>query len=812
MYKASLLCMLFCLLLSADIRSQPATLPGTSTYTYHPPHTDKESWQRLNLWLSATYLYVAKEAQADQDSCLLLASRSLGMSRFSILAEGFGNKKLFSQSHWIDIGDPSTGIRLLSKTTGKEHLQQLLLLGSFYAFQPRSNVHYKDSAVYYLTKAITESKALKEGKPGRIALCLLGKIYLQAYDNKGDSIFNILINQCKKAGDKETEARAIAYRGIYTAPMQNTFQRKISDLQQASDLYHSQGNIEGEINVLTDLGYVFSAVGQQQQAYAAFLKALSLEEAIQFPYTHYNTDVLTMITFFQGKFGEPLRYTRQTIKVAESCRDSIGWAHFYSRLAYLYSSENRQQESVDMAQKAVARFIIDRNPAVYHILDLVVNALNEEGRAKEALALVRDVSKKIDTALVVSDLFFYHEILSDCYINLNELDSAEIHIKKMDSLETKAEAVRGPFRRSSVNDRSALVFLKRGQYSKAKEYLDKHFRIPSYGHRTLTSDLMAYRLLITTDSALGDNASVISHYKEYTKLLDSNFKVTKIRQAEELQVIYETQERESQITALNQKARQTKLVNNLSLAGIAAVIIIAALLYRQNRLKQKNNKIITLKNDQLQDLLADKEWLLKEIHHRVKNNLEIIMSLLNSQSKYIYNDAALSAINDSQRRVQTISLIHQKLYQSENTSFIDMQQYIDELISYLQDSFDTGGRIVIEQDIAPVRLDVVKAIPVGLIINEAIVNAVKYAFPLRQKGLVRISLKYSSADHLLLNISDNGIGLPSDVNLSKRDSLGFSLMRGLTRQLDGVMSIENNNGVHLSIRFSPLTNLSYEYE
>ncbi|MRG44232.1 hypothetical protein GFS24_03860 [Chitinophaga sp. SYP-B3965] len=810
MFRVILIGMLSCLLLSAGARSQSVTRPEISAYAYYPPDQDKESWQRLNLLLSGTFLYVAKEALTDQDSCLLLASRSLGLSRFSVLAEGFGDQQLFARSKWIDQGDPATGIRFLSAATGRDHLQLLLLLGAYYTFQPGSYARYKDSVEYFLHKAVKESKVLKEERWGRIALCLLGKVYLQGNDNKGDSICNILIDACRKAGDKEMEARTIAWRGMYTTVMQTTFQRKVTDLQLAADRYHSLGDIEGEINVVTDVGYVFTAIGQHQKAYEAFLKALSLAEAIRFPYTHYNTDVLAMITLFQGKFGEPYRYTRQTIKVAESCRDSIGWAYFYSRLSQLYDFEDRPKEGLDMAQKAIARFIIDRNPAGYNILLAVIHHMNKEGRAKEALQLVQDFSKKVASPVSVSDLFFYHHTLAYCYTHLNELGVAEIHIKKMDSLETVAEAIRGPLRRSSVIFRSAEAFFKRGQYQQAKEYLEKYFLIPSYGSHTIMNDLQAYHLMIDADSALGDKASVISHYKEYAKLLDSNFKVTKIRQAEELQVVYETQEKEIQIAALNLQAKQTALVKNLTLAGIAAVVIIAVLLYRQNRLKQRSNQIITHKNGQLEDLLADKEWLLKEIHHRVKNNLQIIMSLLDSQSRYIDNDAALTAINDSQRRVQAISLIHQKLYQSENSSSISMPHYIDELISYLQDSFDTSSHAVIEQDVEPLKLDVAKAIPLGLIINEAIVNAIKYAFPGQQKGIVRISLKNSGADHLLLDISDNGIGLPLDVKVSKPNSLGFSLMRGLTRQLDGTYSIESNNGVHIFIRFSALNNQLYE--
>lgn len=773
----------------------------TPQYTSHHPSEDKESWQRLNLLLSSTFIVVVKEGQVEHDTCLSMASRSLGLSRISVLAEGIDGPELPRLSRWIDLQQPGTGVRMLATITDRKHIELLLLLASYYAFQPNSYYRYKDSVDYFVNTALQESRLLKEDRLGRQGLCLLGKIYVQANDPKGDSIFTLVINQSRRAGDKLTEARATAYRGIYAAPNQFTFQQKLTDLQTAAGLYRQLGNSEGEINVLTDLGYMLVVTGQLQPANEIFSKALALAEAIRFPYTQYITDALAMVTSFQGKFGEPFRYTLQTIKTAENVRDSIGTAYFFSRLAILYASEGRAKESMEMAQKSVNRFILTRDPSVYAILNMVVDDMCNEGRATEALKLVFDISKAVGSPKTLSEMFTYNDALAGCYLSLDRLNQAEAHVRTMDSLETKAEAIRGPLSRTIVTDMYGHLFFKRRQYKKAREYFEKHFIVPSYGQHTLQNNLGTYRSLIATDSALGDHLSAIRHYARYTALLDSTFQVTKIRQAEELRVLYETQEKESQIAALNQQAKQTRLVKNLTLAGIGLVAVIAALLYRQSRLRKKNNQLISGQNEQLQNLLADKEWLLKEIHHRVKNNLQIIMSLLDSQSVYIDDNAALTAINDSQRRVQAISLIHQRLYQSENSSSINMPLYIDELVDYLKESFGTGNRIVIEQEIEPLKLDVATAIPLGLIINEGIVNAMKYAFPNDRRGNVRICLCEDDSRCLRLKIGDNGVGLPSGFDVSKQNSLGFSLMQGLTRQLDGNFDFKSENGLHLSIQF-----------
>jgi two-component sensor histidine kinase len=223
------------------------------------------------------------------------------------------------------------------------------------------------------------------------------------------------------------------------------------------------------------------------------------------------------------------------------------------------------------------------------------------------------------------------------------------------------------------------------------------------------------------------------------------------------------------------------------------------LLYRQYRNKQKTNNVITRKNEQLQHFLTEKEWLLKEIHHRVKNNLQIVMSLLNSQSAYIDNEPALAAIHDSQHRVHAMSLIHQKLYGTDNVSSIDMPSYIRELTAYLRDSFDSGQRIHFEYNIAPLELDVSQAVPVGLILNEAITNSMKYAFPDDQTGVVSICLSNVTSNRWLLSMSDNGVGIA--VDSKKTGSLGMSLMKGLSEDLDGDFSIENNNGTMIKVSF-----------
>jgi two-component sensor histidine kinase len=242
-------------------------------------------------------------------------------------------------------------------------------------------------------------------------------------------------------------------------------------------------------------------------------------------------------------------------------------------------------------------------------------------------------------------------------------------------------------------------------------------------------------------------------------------------------------------------------------AGIALLGLILLLGYSRYRLKQQANRqleekqtAINLQNDSLKQLVNEREWLLKEIHHRVKNNLQIVISLLNSQSLYLKDNAALNVIRESQHRMNSISLIHQKLYQGDNLSGIDMRDYIFELAIYLQDSFDTRGKIAFLMDIERLILDVSQAVPLGLILNEAITNAIKYAFKEQlEDAKISISFRQREQQGLLLSISDNGAGLPPDFDLGNSLSLGMNLMLGLSRQLGGKMELKNEEGLHIQI-------------
>jgi PAS domain S-box-containing protein len=205
---------------------------------------------------------------------------------------------------------------------------------------------------------------------------------------------------------------------------------------------------------------------------------------------------------------------------------------------------------------------------------------------------------------------------------------------------------------------------------------------------------------------------------------------------------------------------------------------------------------------QLQAAVKEKEVLLKEIHHRVKNNLQIIYSLFRLQGKKINDPEAAEIMLDCQNRVKSIALIHEKLYRSEDLSEIDLKHYIPNLVASLFSSYRANSNTIkLLTQIDEVCLDMDRAVPCGLIINELISNALKYAFPEDKEGEIRLELCSGEDNQITLMISDNGIGMPEVPNSTKNEKLGLSLVRDLVHQLKGTLEINGQEGTLFKVMF-----------
>lgn len=203
---------------------------------------------------------------------------------------------------------------------------------------------------------------------------------------------------------------------------------------------------------------------------------------------------------------------------------------------------------------------------------------------------------------------------------------------------------------------------------------------------------------------------------------------------------------------------------------------------------------------EIEESLKEKEILLKEIHHRVKNNLQVISSILNLQSSFIEDEKTLDILQESRNRIRSMAIIHENLYRTEDFSSINFSSYLSNLINNLISSYRIGGEIVLKTDIDEVDLILDQAIPCGLLVNELITNALKYAWNEGEKGIISVVLKEEN-NKVSLCVGDNGKGLPDDFDQMKTETLGLQLVSTLVEQLDGNLAVEVDNGTNYLINF-----------
>ncbi|MEY8848515.1 tetratricopeptide repeat protein [Psychroserpens sp. XS_ASV72] len=344
------------------------------------------------------------------------------------------------------------------------------------------------------------------------------------------------------------------------------------------------------------------------------------------------------------------------------------------------------------------------------------------------------------------------------------------------------------------------VYVMQGNYEKALPYnLQAIDLIKKTGrNRNLWENYMHVSEIY---ESLGDYKNALYYHQLYASEHES-FKDNVILSLEnEAQAKYEVGQKNATILFQDEKIDQqqrTKILY-IILTGLLAIILFG-LFYNYRKRKKRNEQLVSL-NSELDKKNQQNELLLKEIHHRVKNNLELVKSLIALQSAQLEDSATKDAMIASQNRVQSMGIIHQKLYQGENLGSIDMKSYFINLGDGILDTFDAEDKVKIECAMEQLELDVDTAVPIGLIVNELLTNALKYAFPKDRKGNIEISLSRVNQDTLSLKIKDDGIGKTEGISATGT-GFGTQLIKLLTHQLNGKMEEQHQNGTSFLFEFN----------
>lgn len=648
-----------------------------------------------------------------------------------------------------------------------------------------------------------------------ISKLLIAKILNESHRHDGRRAISVeAYNILKQCDLPRLQAEALIEIG-------GTYQNSPADLPAKIYYYESAVKIYQRIHddmsaasMLEFVGDLYNLNTDYKKSLETLQLALSLYKKVHYARLHGVYSLIGSTYNFLNDFSNALRYNLMAMEMGEKLHETGSiMSPIYNRLGMIYNSMEEYQKAYDCFSRGLHIAYLNRDTISIQSMQINISyVIRKRGDYSAALDTLRSLERLNPPVDDDGRADVYARYLST-YREMKAFDKAMPYYKEL--VAGYRRGLQYPSVRQSTQMAIASYLQALGRMEESRPYLndfvEESKKIVQPAAREMNVQLLLYR----ADSAAGNIAGAMAHFLQFKRWSDTVRNVTRTRQMALFQIQFETAQKDQDIQLLTQKSalqeaslQKEVIFRNVIFAGGCALMIILALTYNRSRIKQRSNlqlqqkqEEINIQNEQLMKLLQEKEWLLREIHHRVKNNLQIVISLLNSQSVYLDNQDAIDAIRNSQHRMYAMSLIHQKLYQTDNLATIDMSWYIRELSAYMKESFPTAATISFHLEISPLELDVAQAVPLGLILNEAVSNAIKYAFKGRSEGRIDISLENIAGQQWRLCIFDNGTGLPATFDLEATTSLGMNLMRGLSDQLDATFTVESKEGTIITIVF-----------
>lgn len=559
----------------------------------------------------------------------------------------------------------------------------------------------------------------------------------------------------------------------------------IEELKKAAHIYNEDDKLLEYARTQNMIGVGFKNMADFDHALTHYLEALDIlkkiDDTTEIARVYTNLGVLSKNA---GNNEKALEYHRKSLDLYNALSDQIGIGNCFNNMGVVYKNMGNYELAIDWYREAIDIWK-QTNDVLNHSRSLnnmgVVYALQE--RWEEALITYEEA---LEMRLSVMDL----EAMPGLQFNIGE------------------------------------VHLNMGHYAQAERILTEALAAAESSNERLAR-LEIYKTFARLMSETNRYEEAFQFSKAYTELNDSIYGVEKIRIIEETESKYRLQaqeeraEQEAELrrvaeeNAENAKARNEAIEqrNILLYIGIGGITILGLLLtlsvFRRYRQAKRSRMELEEKNRILQETLLskeEKEILLREIHHRVKNNMQIISSLIRLQAGNMDDPQVNVALAETQNRIKSMALVHEELYQTKDLAKLDVKQYIQKLIDEIIRTYNINTKVTKIMEVDSLKLGIDSLIPIGLIINEVISNSLKYAFKQRDKGVITIRL--SSNDHRLkLYLADDGKGA-DNFDPESFDSLGMDLIGALTDQLDGTYSLETENGFAYAFDFPDTTSKS----
>ncbi|TAI48648.1 tetratricopeptide repeat protein [Flagellimonas allohymeniacidonis] len=472
------------------------------------------------------------------------------------------------------------------------------------------------------------------------------------------------------------------------------------------------------------------------------------------------------------------------VKPTIADNDSYGLAEYHSKVGNYLRLDNSAPTAMSELKKAKA------------YLDVFINDISKEKTEQQLFDA--DLLK----AEIEGNIGKCHVLLGEYEEAIPLLESSIEVLKSSPSNGHQSEVIENTLNLADAN-------LQLEQFRDAKKSLDIEF-----DNINALQDIKRNSLLAAFYDRVENYQNAATYYKRNERIKDSlNQKQSSLikqqlvtivanEDLENSQRLIDEQKRINELARSEMKAKDER-INLVFISLIFTLLGFAGLVYAYLK-SIKNQRLIAEQKHIIENALVEKDSLLKEIHHRVKNNLQMVSSLLSLQTKNTRSKSAIEALEEGKSRVKAMALIHQKLYQNDDLSVIEMQGYIESLINSVQSVYKKGGHnISITIDAEGTELDIDRAIPFGLILNELVSNSFKYAFPENdENGKIYIHLR-KNGEQGYFEYTDNGVGLPEDTEERTHSSMGIRLMNRLVNQLQSKLNIDKaGEGVRFWFNFS----------
>jgi len=656
---------------------------------------------------------------------------------------------------------------------------------------------FADSALHF---AIQSNNSLEKGN----AYLNLGdyNYYISNYDSS-IIYYQKAVTIYIKLNDSENIASAYSNIGaVYYS--KSEFKEAIKNFKKAANYQKITNNKEEVAIIYNNIATVYYQINNNTKAIEYYKKSLALKKDKN--ESKSIAKGLNNIANVYGEIGDydkSIQYYYDAIRYCDKSNDKPLKATTLNNIAGVYKDWKQYDKALELYNEALNIKIELKD------LDGKANVLNNIGLIKKLKEDYKDAELKFLAAKEIFEQIGNKDRLAIVCANLGALKEHEENysdaiVLYAKSLEISKEIER-PYSIALGNLNLSRVYLTLGKLDLAEQFMNEC--LVYFEEYNLNSiELEIYQLLSELYQKKGVYKTSLRYYKKYSTIKDSLFSAEKHKKLNEINTQYETEKKNKEIELLYVESKKQELEiksknqeRNFWLGISIFSILIGAISIYFFVIKKKLSERLEHKNKIIEKTLGEKDVLMREIHHRVKNNLQIISSLLNMQSRYLSDDKSKAIVADSQNRIKSMSLIHQKLYQEDNLTGIDTKTYFTELIDGLCLSYGLDNeKLNFKIDIERLFLDVDTLIPLGLMLNEILTNAFKYGVD-KEHG--EFTFIFSKEDENLLRIfvKDNGDGIPDGFELKKSKSYGMKLIQSLSKKLKTDVSFNNNNGLEITM-------------